>query len=93
MSRHLSHSGHVRLGDGSVLRIDVQLGEWCASYYLAPRMSLHMYGHGSLEAMSDLVDLWQTAFEMSLLPASPVGGERPGVVSTPTPGHQLGGAA
>jgi hypothetical protein len=69
---HLAHTGHQKLSDGSVLRLDAELGRYVASFYNSD-LTLRAYGFGSFAAMQDLVAVWADAFEASL--ASPVGGE------------------
>lgn len=83
----INHCGHRhrRLADGSVLRLDVEMGGYTASWYSPPSMSLHMYAHGGFDEMKALYDAWLFAFEASILGG--VGG-RSGVASTPTPDHQ-----
>lgn len=92
MSRHLSRTGHVPLGDGSDLWLLPELGRFVAAYY-RPDHTLRAYAFGTLEAMSDLLDVWQAAYDASLI-TSPAVGDRPGAATIPVPGQTtLGGAA
>lgn len=92
MTQHLTHSGHVCLGDGSVLRLDREMGRWCASWY-RPDLTLMAYAWGPEWQMKATADAWIDAFDRST--ASPSGGDRPpSVPSHPGGGHQtLGGVA
>lgn len=69
MTWHLNRTGHLRLADGSVLRLDAECRQYCASWYqpLGPdqQLILRAYSYGSFDAMKDLVDSWADAFELS----------------------------
>jgi hypothetical protein len=58
--RHLESRGHISLSDGSVIRLDLELNRWVASYYRADH-TLRAYSYGRLERMATLIDLWQAA--------------------------------
>jgi hypothetical protein len=78
---HLEHSGHICLGNGSVLRLDFEQRQWVASMY-SPDLSLRAYKTGGFEACRDLVNTWSDAYTASLI----VGvGERQGAVPMPAP--------
>ena len=68
---HLNRTGHQKLSDGSVLRIDAELGRYVASFYNSD-ITLRAYRCGTLDAMKAVVAGWADAFEASQ--ASPVGG-------------------
>lgn len=85
---HMTHTGHQRLSDGTVLRLDAELGKYCASWYRqgVDALELHAYSYGSFDAMRDLVGDWADAHEASL--TSPVGGETAGSgAAIPAPGQ------
>lgn len=98
MTWHLNRTGHLRLADGSVLRLDVELGKHVASYYQPgpnQQLVLRAYSYGTFDAMKELVDSWADAYELSLTSPAVGVGERPGVVPAPAPGqtNQLGETA
>lgn len=55
--QHLDRPGHLCMPDGSLLRLDCELGRFVASHY-SPSLTLLRYRRGSLEAMRTLVNQW-----------------------------------
>ena len=49
------HSGHYRLCDGSLLRVDVELGRFVGTYY-TPDMHVETHMHGSEATVHAWVD-------------------------------------
>lgn len=98
MTWSLNRTGHLRLADGSILRLDAELGKYCASFYKAgpQQLVLRAYSYGTFDDMKALVASWADAFEASLLTSPAVGvGERPGAVldHLPAPGQPDGAVA
>lgn len=88
MTQHFSAQGHVShicLGDGSVLRLDLEVGRWRARWYAAD-MSLMCYACGPHPQMLTVVNGWLDAYLASLTSPLAVVGERAGpVVDFPGP--------
>jgi hypothetical protein len=57
---HLDHAGHVCLPDGSVLRLDFELGRWVATFY-RPDLSQRTCISGCLDEMRTVVAAWAAA--------------------------------
>lgn len=86
---HMNRTGHQKLSDGSVLRLDVELGKHVASYY-QPRgpeqqLILRAYSYGTFEAMKQLVADWADAFELSQTSPLSVGAEVGSGAAIPAP--------
>lgn len=92
MTWSLNRTGHQKLSDGSVLRIDAELGRYVASFYNSD-ITLRAYSYGTLDVVKAVVAAWVDAYDASL--ASPVGGvERSAPVGIPGVEQPLmGGAA
>lgn len=96
---HLNRTGHQKLSDGSVLRLDVEMGKHVASYYQptgpAQQLVLRAYSYGTFEAMKELVDSWADAFELSQTSAAGVAGRgaAPGDPLPAQPPNTLGETA
>jgi hypothetical protein len=51
------HTGHIRLADGSVIRLDVEAGTFVASYY-RPDLTLRAIVRGSLATAQRAITGW-----------------------------------
>ena len=56
MTRIPDHTGHIRAADGSVLRLDVEMGAYVATYY-RPDMSVRAV-YGSLAKVQTALKGW-----------------------------------
>ena len=57
MTRILHRTGHIRAADGSVVRLDVELGAYVATYY-RPDMSIRAITRGSLAEVQTTMRGW-----------------------------------
>jgi hypothetical protein len=57
MTRILHHTGHIRAADGSVVRLDVEMGAYVATYY-RPDMSVRAAVSGSLAEVQTAMKGW-----------------------------------
>jgi hypothetical protein len=58
MTRILNHTGHIRAADGSVLRLDVEMGTYVARYY-RPDLSVRATVCGSLAEVQTAMKGWR----------------------------------
>jgi hypothetical protein len=58
MTRILDHTGHIRAADGSVLRLDVEMGTYVARYY-RPDLSVRAVVSGSLAEVQTAMKGWR----------------------------------
>lgn len=54
---HLHHSGHITLADGSILRLDMEMQRWRASWYRAD-LSVKASAWGPRAEMEAVVNAW-----------------------------------
>jgi hypothetical protein len=57
MTTILDHTGHIRAADGSVVRLDVEMGTYVARYY-RPDMSVMAVVSGSLAGVQTAMKGW-----------------------------------
>jgi hypothetical protein len=57
MTRILDHTGHIRAADGSVLRLDVEMGRYVGTYY-RPDLSVRAAVSGSLAEVQTAMKGW-----------------------------------
>ena len=62
MSRCLDRPGHLRFPDGSVLRLDFELGRFVARFY-RPDMTIRDCARGELDEMRAAIAAWAAAVE------------------------------
>jgi hypothetical protein len=62
MSRRLDHPGHIRLPDGSVLRLDFELGRFVATHY-RPDMTIRNCVRGGFDEVRAAIAAWAAAME------------------------------
>jgi hypothetical protein len=62
MSRCLDHPGHIRLPNGSVLRLDIELGRFVATFY-RPDMTVRDCVRGGFDEMRAAIAAWATVEE------------------------------
>lgn len=60
MTRILDRTGHIRAVDGSVVRLDVEMGAYVATYY-QPDMSVRAIARGSLAKVQTAMKGWRFA--------------------------------
>jgi hypothetical protein len=60
MTTILDHTGHIRAVDGSVVRLDVEMGAYVATYY-RPDMSVRAMVRGSLAKVQTAMRGWTFA--------------------------------
>jgi hypothetical protein len=60
MTRILDRTGHIRAADGSVVRLDVEMGAYVATYY-QPDMSVRAIARGSLAKVQTAMKRWTFA--------------------------------
>ena len=58
MTRVLDHTGHIRAADGSVLRLDVEMGAYVATYY-RPDLSVRATVCGFLAEVQTAMKGWR----------------------------------
>jgi hypothetical protein len=51
------HTGHRRLGDGSLLRLDFELGRWVGSHY-RPNLTVRQVVRGELDDVAAVLESW-----------------------------------
>jgi hypothetical protein len=54
----LTHTGHIRLSDGSVIRLDFESGHYVGTYY-RPDMTTHARVAGGLNRVQASIEAWQ----------------------------------
>ena len=54
----LTHTGHIRLSDGSVIRLDIESGHYVGTYY-RPDMTTRSRVAGSLDRVQASIQAWQ----------------------------------
>ena len=57
MTTILDHTGHIRAANGSVVRLDVEMGTYVARYY-RPNMSVRAVVSGSLVGVQTAMKGW-----------------------------------
>ena len=62
MSRCLDRPGHLRFPDGSVLRLDFELGRFVARFY-RPDMTTKARVRGGFDEMRAVIAAWAAAVE------------------------------
>ena len=60
MTTILDHTGHIRAVDGSVVRLDVEMDAYVATYY-RPDMSVRAMVRGSLAKVQTAMKGWRFA--------------------------------
>jgi hypothetical protein len=60
MTTILDHTGHLRAADGSVVRLDIEMGAYVATYY-RPNMSIRAIVRGSLGGVQTAMKRWTFA--------------------------------
>ena len=61
MTNVADHTGHIRMADGSVIRIDVEAGSYVARYY-RPDMSVRAIVTRSLASAHPAMRRWTRGF-------------------------------
>ena len=54
----LADTGHIRLSDGSVIRLDVECGHYVGTYY-RPDMTTRSRVAGSLHHVQAVIETWR----------------------------------
>jgi hypothetical protein len=54
----LTHTGHIRLSDGSVIRLDIESGHYVGTYY-RPDMTTRSRVTGNLNRVQASMEAWQ----------------------------------
>ena len=54
----LTHTGHIRFNDGSVIRLDIESGHYVGTYY-RPDMTTRSRVIGNLNRVRTRIDAWQ----------------------------------
>jgi hypothetical protein len=60
MTRILNRPGHIRAVDGSVVRLDLQMGSYVGTYY-RPDLSIRAVIYGSLAEVQTAMRGWTVA--------------------------------
>ena len=60
MTTILDHTGHIRAADGSVVRLDIEMGTYVARHY-RPDMSVRAVASGSLTKVQTAMKGWAFA--------------------------------
>jgi hypothetical protein len=60
MTTILDRTGHIRAADGSVVRLDIEMGAYVATYY-RPNMSVMAMVRGSLAEVQTAMKRWTFA--------------------------------
>jgi hypothetical protein len=60
MTTILDRTGHIRAADGSVVRLDIEMGAYVATYY-QPNMSVRAMVRGSLAEVQTAMKRWTFA--------------------------------
>jgi len=60
MTTILDRTGHIRAADGSVVRLDIEMGAYVATYYW-PNMSVRAMVRGSLAEVQTAMKRWTFA--------------------------------
>jgi hypothetical protein len=60
MTKILNRPGHIRASDGSVVRLDVEMGRYVGTYY-RPDLSVRALVHGSLAEVQTVMGEWRFA--------------------------------
>jgi hypothetical protein len=58
-----NHAGHRRLNDGSVLRLDFELGRWVGCHY-RPNLTVGAIVRGRLDEVAAVLDSWAAASQL-----------------------------
>jgi hypothetical protein len=58
------HAGHRRLCDGSVLRLDFELGRWVGCHY-RPNLTVGAMVRGRLDEVAAVLDSWAAASQLN----------------------------